>query len=187
LEAARAAAERQRATEADYRAHLEAIERLRALEADRAEREQVREEAGAIARLSASAEADVRLEQVRVTELRAAEDADLVRRIAADDAAAARLRARGEIVRMLDTAREERRRADAAAASTREGRDREAAARYVALVAEVAALEQHRDLLRTEIDLLSEPVGGPRRDRLDVSLRRFLGRHHLRPRSVRAR
>ena len=60
LEAARAAAERQRATEGDYRAHLEAIERLRALEADRAERERVREEAAGVARLTASAEADVR-------------------------------------------------------------------------------------------------------------------------------
>src|SRR3712207_704722 len=43
-----------------YRAHLEAIERLRALEADRAERERVREEAAGVARLTASAEADVR-------------------------------------------------------------------------------------------------------------------------------
>src|SRR3954470_18380476 len=60
LESARAAAERQRATEGDYRAHLEAAERLRALEADRAERERIREEAGAVARLAASAEADVR-------------------------------------------------------------------------------------------------------------------------------
>jgi hypothetical protein len=30
------------------------------------------------------------------------------------------------------------------------------------------------------------PVPGPRRERLDVSLRRFLDRHHLRPRSLRA-
>ncbi|HVF41555.1 MAG TPA: SMC family ATPase [Pyrinomonadaceae bacterium] len=60
LEAARAAAERQRATEADYRAHLEAGERLRSLEADRAERERVREEAAGVARHAATAEADVR-------------------------------------------------------------------------------------------------------------------------------
>ncbi|HKG12967.1 MAG TPA: SMC family ATPase, partial [Pyrinomonadaceae bacterium] len=60
LESARAAAERHRATESDYRAHLEAAERLRALEEDRAERERVREEAAGVARLTASAEADVR-------------------------------------------------------------------------------------------------------------------------------
>ncbi|HEV7891643.1 MAG TPA: SMC family ATPase [Pyrinomonadaceae bacterium] len=60
LESARAAAERQRATEGDYRAHLEATERLRALEVERAEREQVREEAAGVSRLTASAEADVR-------------------------------------------------------------------------------------------------------------------------------
>ena len=60
LEAARAAAERQRATESDYRAHLEAIERLRALEGERSERDRLREEASASARLVATAEADAR-------------------------------------------------------------------------------------------------------------------------------
>jgi exonuclease SbcC len=60
LEAARAAAERQRATESDYRAHLEATERLRALETERTERDRLREEAGASARLVAAAETDVR-------------------------------------------------------------------------------------------------------------------------------
>jgi exonuclease SbcC len=60
LEAARAAAERHRATESEYRAHLEAIERLRALEAERTERERLREEAGASSRLVATAESDVR-------------------------------------------------------------------------------------------------------------------------------
>jgi exonuclease SbcC len=60
LDAARVAAERQRATESDYRAHLEATERLRALEAERSEREHLREEASASSRLVASAEADVR-------------------------------------------------------------------------------------------------------------------------------
>jgi DNA repair protein SbcC/Rad50 len=60
LEAARRAAERQRATREDYRAHLEANERLRALEAERAERERLRDEAADAARLTASAEADVR-------------------------------------------------------------------------------------------------------------------------------
>jgi exonuclease SbcC len=60
LEAARAAAERQRATEGDYRAHLEATEALRALEAERTERDRLREEASAASRLVASAETDVR-------------------------------------------------------------------------------------------------------------------------------
>jgi exonuclease SbcC len=60
LEAARAAAERHRATEADYLAWIESTERLRALEAERTERERLREEAGASARLVASAESDVR-------------------------------------------------------------------------------------------------------------------------------
>src|SRR5919107_157087 len=60
LEAARAAAARQRATEPDYRAHLEASERLRSLETERAERERLREEAAGLARVVASAESDAR-------------------------------------------------------------------------------------------------------------------------------
>jgi exonuclease SbcC len=72
LEAARAAAERQRATESDYRAHLEATERLRALEAERTERERLREEASASARLVASAEADVRRLEDSLTRARQA-------------------------------------------------------------------------------------------------------------------
>jgi hypothetical protein len=139
---------------------------------------------------AAHAEVEERLAGIAATEARAAEDAALLLQRAADDAAAAKANARGEVVAMLATAREERRRADAAAAATREGRDRDAAARYVALIAEVEALQHHRDVLRAEIDLLSGPVPGPvpgpRRERLDVSLRRFLDRHHLRPRSLRA-
>ena len=60
LEIARLAAERQRATEDDYRSHLEAVERLRAMETERAERDRLREESANIARLTASAESDVR-------------------------------------------------------------------------------------------------------------------------------
>jgi exonuclease SbcC len=60
LEAARRAAERQRATEADSRSHLEALERLRGLEAERAERDRLRSEASDASRMTASAEADVR-------------------------------------------------------------------------------------------------------------------------------
>jgi exonuclease SbcC len=57
---ARRAAERQRATEEDSRTHLEALERLRGLESERAERDRVREEASNAARMTASAESDVR-------------------------------------------------------------------------------------------------------------------------------
>jgi exonuclease SbcC len=60
LEAARAAAERHRATEADYLAWIESTERLRALETERTERDRLREEASASSRLVASAESDVR-------------------------------------------------------------------------------------------------------------------------------
>src|ERR1043166_3771263 len=60
LEAARRAAERQRATEEDYRAHLEATQALRALETERAERERLREEGADVAARTASAEADAR-------------------------------------------------------------------------------------------------------------------------------
>ncbi|HEX8502250.1 MAG TPA: SMC family ATPase [Pyrinomonadaceae bacterium] len=57
---ARRAAERQRATAEDSRAHLAALETLRGLEAERAERDRLRDEAGDAARLVASAEADAR-------------------------------------------------------------------------------------------------------------------------------
>ncbi|HEX7315157.1 MAG TPA: SMC family ATPase [Pyrinomonadaceae bacterium] len=57
---ARRAAERQRATEADSRAHLAALERLRGLETERAERDRLRAEASDAARMTASAESDVR-------------------------------------------------------------------------------------------------------------------------------
>jgi cell division septum initiation protein DivIVA len=135
---------------------------------------------------AAQAEVAMRLAEVQATELRAAENADVVRLLAAEDATAARLHARAEIVAMLSTAREERRRADAAAAATRERLDRDAAARYVSLVAEIEALEHRRAALRSEIELLTTPVPGPQRERLDVHLRRLLDRFHLRPRSLRA-
>ena len=57
---ARRAAERQSATEADSRAHLEALERLRGLEAERVERDRLRAEAADAAHMAASAESDVR-------------------------------------------------------------------------------------------------------------------------------
>jgi cell division septum initiation protein DivIVA len=135
---------------------------------------------------AARAEAETRLEQIRAVELRAAEDADLIRQMAAHDADAARMNARDEIVAMLDTAREERRRADAEAAATRQQRDEVAAARFVSLVAEVEALESRRAVLTAEIELLAGQVAGPRPAGLDAHLRRFLDRFHLRPRSLRA-
>jgi exonuclease SbcC len=60
LEAARRAAARQRATEPDFRAHLESLERLRGLEAEREARDRLRVEASDAARMAASAESDVR-------------------------------------------------------------------------------------------------------------------------------
>src|SRR5438270_1018779 len=60
LEAARRAAGRQRATEADHRANVEATEALRALETEREERDRLRVEAADAARTAASAESDVR-------------------------------------------------------------------------------------------------------------------------------
>src|SRR3989440_232261 len=60
LEAARRAAERQRATEGDYRAHLEAAETLRALETEREERDRLTNEARDAERMLVAAESDVR-------------------------------------------------------------------------------------------------------------------------------
>ncbi|HEY0080499.1 MAG TPA: AAA family ATPase [Pyrinomonadaceae bacterium] len=72
LEAARRARERQRATEKDYAAHLAALEELRALETERAERDGLRAEASNAARLVVAAESDVRrLEEARERAVRA--------------------------------------------------------------------------------------------------------------------
>ncbi|MCA1593521.1 MAG: SMC family ATPase [Acidobacteria bacterium] len=60
LAAARRAVERQRDAEADYRAHLDALDSLKLMEAERAERDRVRAEAVEAARMAAAAEADVR-------------------------------------------------------------------------------------------------------------------------------
>src|SRR5918993_888654 len=53
-------AERRRATEEDYAAHRAALDELRALETERAERDRARAEAAEAARVAASAEADLR-------------------------------------------------------------------------------------------------------------------------------
>ncbi|HVF28795.1 MAG TPA: SMC family ATPase, partial [Pyrinomonadaceae bacterium] len=60
LDTARRASERRRATEDDYRAHLEALDQLRQFETERAERDRVRGEAEKASRMVVAAEMDVR-------------------------------------------------------------------------------------------------------------------------------
>jgi exonuclease SbcC len=60
LEAARRATERQRASEAGYRSHLDALEALRALEAERAARDRLSAELNGVARMVSAAETDAR-------------------------------------------------------------------------------------------------------------------------------
>ena len=100
-------------------------------------------------------QAEARLEKARAVEQRAAEHADHLHRQAAEAGSAARLQARDEIVRMLGTAREQRRRADDEAASIRERLDRDAATRRSALLADVAALEHRCAALNAEAALLA--------------------------------
>jgi cell division septum initiation protein DivIVA len=152
----------------------------RAAEAGRivAEAEQTLRQAGAAA--------EARLAEARAIEQRATVHAGRIRQQALEQAAAARLQARDEIVRMLNTGREERRRADAEAAATRERVDREVAARGAFLRAEVAALEQRRSALQGEVELLAERAAGITGSRLDVHLRRFLERLGWRSRFLRA-
>jgi hypothetical protein len=95
------------------------------------------------------------------------------------------MQVRAEAVRTLVTAHEERRRADAEAAAARERRDRDAASRSAALLAEVAALEHRRSLLRAEIERLAVPVADPAGGRPAVPVR-LLGRIGWRARSLRA-
>jgi hypothetical protein len=96
-----------------------------------------------------------RLDKVRVIEHRAAEHAERIRRQADEEAAVARVQARGEVVRLLDAGREQRRRADAEAAAIRDRQNRDAAARTTSLLAQVAALAERRDALRAEVELLA--------------------------------
>jgi hypothetical protein len=155
------------------------------VEAMTAEAGQIVDEAEQTGR-NARAEAEGRLEGVRLLELRAAQHAGRLRQVALAEASAARLQARDEIVRMLSTARDERRRADTEAAATRERLVRDAATRAASLLAEVEALEHRRDSLRAEVALLAEPTGRSTSDRLDVHLRQFLERLRWRSRSLRA-
>ncbi|HWW77826.1 MAG TPA: SMC family ATPase, partial [Pyrinomonadaceae bacterium] len=114
LEAARRAAERQRATEEDSRAHLEALEALRGLEAERAERDELRAEGAEFARMTASAESDVRRldDALRRAREAAASLKEIERDVAAQEEAErererlrdllARARAAGERLARLD-------------------------------------------------------------------------------------
>ena len=130
-------------------------------------------------------EAAARRDEVYAMERRAVERADLVRQQAAQANAAGRLQAREEILRMLVSGREERRRADAEASATRERLDREAAARRAVVLADVRALERRRAQLRAELDLLAVPAPLARGGRLDALLRRTPDRLRWRSRSLR--
>jgi cell division septum initiation protein DivIVA len=137
-------------------------------------------------RAAARAEAESRLQSVQVIEQRGAERAEQIRLQAVEAAGAALLQARDEVVRMLSTGREERRRADAEAAATRARLEQAALNRSAALRAEVASLERRRSLLRAEVgrlaaraaDLAGSPGEGP--------LHRFLETLRWRSRSLRA-
>ncbi len=120
-------------------------------------------EAAERTRRDAEAAAAVRLAAVRAVGRRAAEDAAALREMGAADGAAARLRARAEIVAMLDAGREQRRRADAEAAATRQRLTDDAAGRRSALLAEVADLEHRRAALLAEVERPAVPVPAVRR------------------------
>jgi cell division septum initiation protein DivIVA len=147
----------------------------------------------------ARVEAEARLEKVRAIELRAAEQLGQLRQQALDEAAAARLHARHDVVSMFEAAREERRRADAAATVTRERLDAESATRVAAALAEVKALRRRRSSLRSEIramerqrsalqaevEMLSARAARASGSRLDLHLRRLVEPLRWRSRSVR--
>ena len=99
LASARRAAERQRATAEDSRAHLEALERLRGLEAERAGRDRLRGEAADAARLTAEASADVR--RLDDSLRRARESASALAEIEQDVAAQSDLERERERIRDL--------------------------------------------------------------------------------------
>ncbi len=131
-------------------------------------------------------EAAARRDEARAMEQRAVEQADLVRQQAAEATAAGRLQAREEILRMLVTGREERRRADAEATAAWERLDRDAAARRSVVLADVRALERRRADLLAELELLAVPTPRVSGSRLNASLRRALDRLRWRSRSLRA-
>jgi hypothetical protein len=134
----------------------------------------------------AGAEAAARLAAAHALEQRAAETAAEVGRRADAGAHVVALRARAEAVAVLAAAREERRRADAAAAVTRERLDAAADDRRAFLLGEVARLEQARDALASEVELLAAAAAGRRRRGLDVRLRPVQESLRWRSRSLRA-
>jgi len=89
-------------------------------------------------------------------------------------------------VRMLDTAREQRRRTDEEAAALRERLDREAADRRASLLAEIEALEQRRSTLLAQFALLVRPPAIRAGGSSDASLRRLPERLLSRSRTLRA-
>jgi hypothetical protein len=131
-------------------------------------------------------EAEARMEAARAVEQRAAEQAERFRLQAVAEAEAGQVRARAEIVRMLGTARDQRRRTDDEAAAVRERLDQEAAARRALLLREVASLEHQRSALLAQLALLSRPAAAPVPSGMDVHFRRLLERLHWRSRSLRA-
>ena len=130
----------------------------------------------------ARAEAEARLDEVRRMEERAVELADRIRQQAAEEATAALAVTRAEIVRMLATGREERRRADAAAAAAREVLEGAAEGRLAALNAEITALEQRRSAL-TEPEAAAPAARRARRSQ--AALRDLRGKLHWGARSLR--
>ncbi|SEK56924.1 hypothetical protein SAMN04515665_10363 [Blastococcus sp. DSM 46786] len=113
-------------------------------------------------RTDAVAEAERRAAGARTVERRAAERAAELVEQAAAEVARGRLQGRAEVLDMLATGREERRRADAEAAAHRDRLDRQATERRAALLADVAALERRREELAAEVERVARTVpAGP--------------------------
>jgi len=155
-EAQRMIADAQRVL-ADFEAEAERMVAEAATEA-----EQLAAEAGRIVAEAeqtgreARSEAEARLAKVRTLEQRAADDVERIRQQAMEEAAIARLQARDDVVRLLTTGREERRRADADATAARERLDREALVRRAVLLAEVEELESRRAVLMADLGRTTE-------------------------------
>lgn len=182
-EAARVVAEAaQKLADAQAEVERVVLEAAAEAEAINAEAHRVLDEAH---RSSAEArvQAQARLDDVRRSEQLAAEQADRIRQQAAEDATAALAGARAEVVRMLGTGREERRRADAAAAAARELLERDAELRLAALTAEIAVLEQRRGTLAALET--SAPVAPPTRRQFGTEFRDLRGKLHWGSRSLR--
>ena len=131
----------------------------------------------------ARAEAEARLAEVRSLEQLALEEAAQLRAQAAEHASTAVLAARAEVVRMLSTGREERRRADEAAVAARALLDRDALARRASLIAEIAVLEQRVAALRGME--AAAPAARTSRRPLETHLHELLGKLRLRSGSLR--